>query len=78
MIFTSVYLQVWGCCQEELGSGHSLVAISVGYCHWLLLLYSWGRPAVAYWGSTTSAGYCQGQHHSFPQGGTTHYFDHVV
>lgn len=44
----------------------------MGYCHWLILLYGWGWPAVPYWGSSTSTGYCQGQHHSFPKGRTIH------
>lgn len=65
-----MYLQIWGRRQKELGGGNAILAVSVGYCHWLLLLYGWGRPAVPHWGAPTSTGYCQGQHHSFSQGGT--------
>lgn len=74
----SIYLQVRGRCKKKPGGGNALLAVTVGYCHWLILLYSWSRLAVPDGGSATFAGYCQGQYYSIPQGGTVHSTDSTL
>lgn len=74
----SRFLKVRRRSPRELGDWHVGLAVTVGDCDWLLLLYLWGGAAEFDRSSSSPAGHRQGQHRARPSGQRLYSFTFIM
>lgn len=57
--------QVWRFSEEQLSDWYFIMALSMGYCDWLVLLVLRGRSAESHRRPSVAAGHCSRWHRAF-------------
>lgn len=69
LIYMIVFgLQIWGLSEREPCYRHTIMAITLGYCDWLILLLLWGGATKFDWRPTPAAGHRARRHCTFLTG----------